>query len=144
MTADCMDTNCGLFAGVGGHTEIPSWRSRSESRSRSLGTSLKDESDSRNSGDRLNTSRHLYASGGIVILFEPCFAGLGGGKSIVAVWKYLDVTSSLGVTPGESLVIKNPFPTVWGLAIIGRTVKLACCCSIFPIPVWRVADIEPV
>lgn len=143
MTADSVDTARGLFAGVGGHTEIPSSRSRSESRSRSLGTSLKEESDNKQPGDKLNSSRHLYASGGIVVLYKPRLAGLGEGISIVAVWKYLDVTSSLGVTPGESRVIKNPIPTVWDLAIIGHSGILPCCCFVFRTPGWRVEEIDP-
>jgi hypothetical protein len=85
------------------------------SQSKSLGASLKEESDKK-SGDKLNSFRSCQASGGTDILYNEVFVSTSLAEA-VACKKYLDITSSPAVTPGKSLVFKNPRPTdlrQWG------------------------------
>lgn len=93
--------------------------SRSQSRSRSLGGSLRDEPDDKNPGSNSSSSRIFrvfsgsdMSRGGKVVsrIVFGCILRVGM-SGFSAVQQHLDVTSSLGVSPGKSLEIKNPCPT---------------------------------
>lgn len=81
------------------------------SHSKSLGGSLKSESEERKSDGRFNSSKIFLVSRGIDGWWYEDASGSGGiALAVTGAAKYLDFTSSLGVIPGKSLVIENPRP----------------------------------
>lgn len=104
----------------------------SRSRSRSLGGSLNEESEDRISDFGSSSSRIVGGffdgnmSGNGDVMSRIVFVLRLGMSDLGAVQKYLDVTSSLGVTPGKSLEIKNPSPTPSGQVTMARISTERC------------------